>query len=108
MNLCVFNLAQFSETVSVASGEISWLAALQTRATFFSHSLIFFSSTRFLSTVSILSATLTRSPEVSLYNILPPWLKDANGLLACERALLIIDYELKLGRKKSDFNHSHN
>lgn len=42
MNLCVFNLAQFSETVSVASGEISWLAALQTRATFFSHSLSFF------------------------------------------------------------------
>lgn len=102
MNLCVFNLAPSSETVSVARGEISWL--LVSKLASLSSSLLwvlfFLSPTPFLSTASILSATLTPSPEVSLYNILPPQLKEANGLLTYDRALLI-DYELKVGRKRA-------
>lgn len=51
--------------------------------------------------MSTLSAIFTPSPELPLFNILPPQLKKANSLLTDDATLLIVHYELKLGRKRA-------
>lgn len=84
MNLCVFNLALFPDTLPFACGETRLL-------------LVGVLLKVFLKGVNI----VRHLDAIPRSFTLPPRLKEATGLLAYDGVLLIVDYERKLGRKKT-------